>query len=154
MEEEIMKIIVDLLKSKKIRFETHNRYDDCLVVYFDSSVGYIQIDDDEINFYSELEEYGYGENLYYSNLTFSSINTLIIELDKFILGMNNINDVLNHIDNFQTIIDKFRLKYPEYKYKINLNKNKDEWIVEITIINEKQENINTFKKTVQSCSVL
>lgn len=67
---------------------------------------------------------------------------------------NNINDVLNHIDNFQTIIDKFRLKYPEYKYKINLNKNKDEWIVEITIINEKQENINTFKKTVQSCSVL
>ena len=99
MEEEIMKIIVDLLKSKKIRFETHNRYDDCLVVYFDSSVGYIQIDDDEINFYSELEEYGYGENLYYSNLTFSSINTLIIELDKFIIVMNNINDVLFPIKN-------------------------------------------------------
>lgn len=115
MEEEIMKIIVDLLKSKKIRFETHNRYDDCLVVYFDSSVGYIQIDDDEINFYSELEEYGYGENLYYSNLTFSSINTLIIELDKFILGMNNINDVLftikNHLKIINNICNKHKIDF-------------------------------------------
>lgn len=113
MEEGIMKIIVDLLKSKKIRFG-HYKFDDCLIVYFDSSVGYIQINDDEIGFYSELEESGDGENLYYSNLKFSSIDTLIIELDKFILEMGKINGVLFTIKKDLKII-KDRCE----KHKIN-----------------------------------
>ncbi len=115
MEEEIMKIIVDLLKSKKIRFELHHRYDDCLIVYFDSSVGYIQIDDDEINFYSELEENGDGENLYHSNLTFSSIDSLIIELDKFLFEMDMINDVLftikNHLKTINKICNRYKIDF-------------------------------------------
>lgn len=114
MEEEIMKIIVDLLKSKKIRFEINNRFDNFIDVFFDSCEGSIQIDDDEIYFYSELEEEG-RENLYYSNLKFSSIDTLILQIDEFIFEMNYINDVLfaikNHLKTINNICEKHKINF-------------------------------------------
>lgn len=67
----------------------------------------------------------------------------------------SIKTVIDNIDNLETKIERFQSKYPNYKYKVNLKKNKDKWNVEVNISNEDEHtSTNTSERTIGSCRVL
>jgi len=74
--------------------------------------------------------------------------------NKYISKHKTINQAIEHIDNFDTVIKRFQSKYPWYIYTINYKKVKDEWNVEITIKNEKKLNTKTTNNSVRTYSVL
>jgi len=50
-----------------------------------------------------------------------------------------IKEILDKVSSFVTNMEKFKLKYKSYNYKIVLNNNNDKWSAKIKITNGKQE---------------
>lgn len=50
-----------------------------------------------------------------------------------------IKEILDKVNSFVTNMEKFKLKYKSYNYKIVLNNNNDKWSAKIKITNGKQE---------------
>lgn len=50
-----------------------------------------------------------------------------------------IKEILDKVSSFVTNMEKFKLKYESYDYKIVLNNNNDKWSAKIKITNGKQE---------------
>ena len=74
--------------------------------------------------------------------------------NTYYIKNKSIKDLLDSVDEFTTNIERFKLKYKDYNYTINLIKNNKLWDAEITIKYEKQEDIKALSGAIEPPTLL
>jgi len=62
--------------------------------------------------------------------------------NTYLIKEKDLKKALDQIDSFQDKMELFSGKYPRFSYNVNINKEKDEWIIELNI-KTKDEQTNT-----------
>lgn len=62
--------------------------------------------------------------------------------NTYLIKEKDLKKALDQIDSFQTKMELFSGKYPRFSYNVNINKEEDEWIIELNI-KTKDEQTNT-----------
>lgn len=61
----------------------------------------------------------------------------------------DLKTALDHLDTFQTKMDLFSGKYPRFSYTVNVNKEKNGWLVLLNIkTRDERRNTQTAQQTV------
>lgn len=62
--------------------------------------------------------------------------------NKYLVREKSLKEALDHIDSFQTKMELFTEKHPNYDYNVKIEKNEGEWLIELNI-KTKDEQTNT-----------
>lgn len=73
--------------------------------------------------------------------------------NTYIIKKASLKQALDHIDDFKTKMETFKEKHPQYIYSVMIEKDGEEYRVEINI-KTKNEDTQTSKRTARSRSVL
>jgi len=63
--------------------------------------------------------------------------------NTYLIKEKDLKVALDQMDNFRDKMMMFSEKYPQYNYKININKEDDEWIIELNINNNEKRKTQT-----------
>lgn len=57
---------------------------------------------------------------------------------NYLVTNENLLNLLNIVDDFESRMDDFLINYPTYKYKVTLTKNNNEWELAVQIIKDEK----------------
>jgi hypothetical protein len=63
--------------------------------------------------------------------------------NTYIIKEKNIKHVLDQVDLFQDKMENFKKKYKHFDYDVKINKDNNEWIVELNINNDEKRKTQT-----------